>query len=155
MASGLPEVAAALTTMNRARAHVAGLVLWSANPETQERYPRVCSGIANLRDALQAETPRAYALRIGARYGRRRRPAPASQRRPTVYGRPAAASHRRPTAYGFDPFQAIEAEDQESGRTRQQHCRIRREVVRLRAEVANFRRTKTLGGGCPMSGSGE
>ena len=116
--------------MQRAHAYVARLVLWSARPEIQERYPRACSAIANLRDEWGAETPQVYRARIKNRYRRRF----------------ASASQQRPTAKVFDPIQAVEAYNRESDKFRQRNFRIRREVKRLRAQVANFKTTKTLGG---------
>ena len=114
----------------------------------QERYPRSCQAIRLLRDRWKAETPHTYVAQIrrrrlrfhslaSANNGRRRR------RLPTADGGPA---HERTTA-DLAPFKDAEGVYiRELSRRRQRVARMTRELKQLRAQVENFKTTKTLGG---------
>ena len=131
--------------MNHVHACVSRLVFWSAKPEVQARYPRSCRALRLLKDAWKAETPHTYNLRrrrrlrfrslASAKDGRRRR------RLPTADGGPA---HERPTA-DLAPFEEAEAVHmRELGRRRQVLARMKKQLNQLKAQVENFKTTKTL-----------
>ena len=132
--------------MNHVHMAIAGLVLWSEKAHNQGRYPQMCTAIANLQAALQAETPRTYALNRMARYRRLQfSTLGPSHRRPTADERPASARQRRPT-YRFDALRTLLAKKRDADKTRQQICRMKKEVEKLRAEMTKFTTTRTLGG---------